>query len=162
MVPKARLELARPRATTPSRWRVYQFHHFGIFFRFLLPVCWGRRHLLRLTGRRLVFLFVRWGYLFRFSSGWCFRARELGWRRSLLVSLTRLGVGHGHFNRSWCDLDFFLHRSGNLQGFHHGAFGNIGRIIGQANRREHKYDRARRGNFVEQGQWTFGAEDRFA
>jgi hypothetical protein len=29
MVPKARFELARARLTTPSRWRVYQFHHSG-------------------------------------------------------------------------------------------------------------------------------------
>jgi hypothetical protein len=30
MVPKAGFEPARFVATTPSRWRVYQFHHFGI------------------------------------------------------------------------------------------------------------------------------------
>ena len=29
MVPTSRLELERPRVTTPSRWRVYQFHHVG-------------------------------------------------------------------------------------------------------------------------------------
>ncbi len=29
MVPKARIELARPWVTAPSRQRVYQFHHFG-------------------------------------------------------------------------------------------------------------------------------------
>ena len=29
LVPTARLELARARLTTPSRWRVYQFHHVG-------------------------------------------------------------------------------------------------------------------------------------
>ncbi len=32
MVPKARIELARPKATAPSRQRVYQFHHFGTQF----------------------------------------------------------------------------------------------------------------------------------
>lgn len=32
MVPKARIELARPWATAPSRQRVYQFHHFGTQF----------------------------------------------------------------------------------------------------------------------------------
>jgi hypothetical protein len=30
MVPKTGLEPARILSTTPSRWRVYQFHHFGI------------------------------------------------------------------------------------------------------------------------------------
>ena len=30
LVPTMRLELIRPRVTTPSRWRVYQFHHVGI------------------------------------------------------------------------------------------------------------------------------------
>ena len=30
LVPTARLELAQPKATTPSRERVYQFHHVGI------------------------------------------------------------------------------------------------------------------------------------
>lgn len=30
MVPKPGLEPGRFVATTPSRWRVYQFHHFGI------------------------------------------------------------------------------------------------------------------------------------
>jgi hypothetical protein len=29
LVPKAGLEPARAMLTTPSRWRVYQFHHFG-------------------------------------------------------------------------------------------------------------------------------------
>ena len=29
LVPASRLELLRLVATTPSRWRVYQFHHFG-------------------------------------------------------------------------------------------------------------------------------------
>src|SRR2546427_1715489 len=35
LVPKARFELARLVGATPSRWCVYQFHHFGI----------GRNHL---------------------------------------------------------------------------------------------------------------------
>ena len=29
-VPTTRFELAHPKETTPSRWRVYQFHHVGI------------------------------------------------------------------------------------------------------------------------------------
>ena len=29
MVPKAGVEPARPEGTTPSRWRVCQFRHFG-------------------------------------------------------------------------------------------------------------------------------------
>jgi hypothetical protein len=29
MVPKPGLEPGRILSTTPSRWRVYQFHHFG-------------------------------------------------------------------------------------------------------------------------------------
>ena len=29
-MPKAGLEPARESPTTPSRWRVYQFHHFGV------------------------------------------------------------------------------------------------------------------------------------
>ena len=29
-MPKAGLEPARGSPTTPSRWRVYQFHHFGV------------------------------------------------------------------------------------------------------------------------------------
>ena len=29
MVPKAGFEPAQASPTTPSRWRVYQFHHFG-------------------------------------------------------------------------------------------------------------------------------------
>ena len=30
-VPRTRLELAQPKAvTTPSKWRVYQFHHLGL------------------------------------------------------------------------------------------------------------------------------------
>jgi hypothetical protein len=33
MVPKGGFEPPRGSPTTPSRWRVYQFHHFGI------PVC---------------------------------------------------------------------------------------------------------------------------
>ncbi len=38
MVPKARIELARPWATAPSRQRVYQFHHFGTqFYNFFIP-----------------------------------------------------------------------------------------------------------------------------
>ncbi len=30
LVPKTGVEPARAKPTTPSRWRVYQFHHFGI------------------------------------------------------------------------------------------------------------------------------------
>ncbi len=36
MVPMARLELARLVATAPSRQRVYQFHHIGMFQKKLL------------------------------------------------------------------------------------------------------------------------------
>jgi hypothetical protein len=32
MVPKGGFEPPRGLPTTPSRWRVYQFHHFGIGF----------------------------------------------------------------------------------------------------------------------------------
>ena len=32
LVPKGGFEPPRGSPTTPSRWRVYQFHHFGILF----------------------------------------------------------------------------------------------------------------------------------
>ncbi len=40
MVPKARIELARPWATAPSRQRVYQFHHFGTQLCVLYTTLW--------------------------------------------------------------------------------------------------------------------------
>ena len=38
MVPKAGLEPAQASPTTPSRWRVYQFHHFGNKAHYFLSV----------------------------------------------------------------------------------------------------------------------------
>ena len=39
LVPTMRLELIRPRVTTPSRQRVYQFHHVGINFKLSFYCC---------------------------------------------------------------------------------------------------------------------------
>ena len=39
LVPTMRLELIRPRVTTPSRYRVYQFHHVGINFKLSFYCC---------------------------------------------------------------------------------------------------------------------------
>ena len=39
MVPKAGFEPARVFPTTPSRWRVYRFHHFGTW----VIICLGVR-----------------------------------------------------------------------------------------------------------------------
>ena len=53
MVPKGGFEPPRGLPTTPSRWRVYQFHHFGkIFNPYLPPLPTGRQALAK--GRKIV------------------------------------------------------------------------------------------------------------
>ena len=63
LVPKGGFEPPRGSPTTPSRWRVYQFHHFGIF-----------SNINNLLQRFRSFLF-------RWLRGRCLRRSRPFWRR---------------------------------------------------------------------------------